>query len=397
MAVNPASNRLRKLAPQDEVSFIPMEAIGEYGGLQLDQSKPIRDLGASYTAFEDGDVIVAKITPCFENGKGALAGNLTNGVALGTTELHVLRPRAGLLPEFLFYVSISREFRGMGEGEMYGAGGQKRVPPEFCKNVLLPLPSLREQEAIASFLKRELAKLDALIEEQRRLTDLLKEKRQAVISHAVTKGLNTNAPMKPSGIEWLGDVPAHWPVLRLKWLCDIQTGSRDTEDAVDDGMYPFFVRSQSVERIDSMSFDCEAIFTAGDGAGVGKVFHHYTGAFDFHQRVYMMNNFRDVSGTYLYHYLRENFFKVALEGGAKSTVDSLRRPVFTSFPVCLPPRDEQDAIVRTVDAAALRMDALTAEARRAINLLQERRAALVSAAVTGQIDVRGLAPQEGAS
>jgi type I restriction enzyme S subunit len=229
---------------------------------------------------------------------------------------------------------------------------------------------------------------------QRRLMELLKEKRQAVISHAVTKGLNPDATMKPSGIEWLGEVPAHWEVRKLKYLCDVQTGDKDTENAVDDGLYPFFVRSQTVERINSMAFDCEAILTAGDGVGVGKVFHYHNGPFDFHQRVYMMNNFHEVSGSYLFHFFRENFYKVALEGGAKSTVDSLRRPVFLNFTVCLPPKEEQSAIVATVDQKSTEFDTLTAEAQRAIDLLQERRTALISAAVTGQIDVRALSPTQ---
>jgi type I restriction enzyme, S subunit len=253
---------------------------------------------------------------------------------------------------------------------------------------LAGFPPLPEQTQIAAFLDRETAKIDALVAEQRRLMALLKEKRQAVISHAVTKGLNPNAPMKPSGIEWLGDVPAHWEVLKLKFLCDVQTGDKDTENAVEEGAYPFFVRSQTVERINSMAFDCEAILTAGDGAGVGKVFHYHNGPFDFHQRVYMMNNFRGVSGPYLFHFFRENFYKVALEGGAKSTVDSLRRPMFMNFTVCVPPKAEQASIVAEVESSVDKFDTLTTEAQRAIDLLQERRTALISAAVTGQIDVR---------
>jgi type I restriction enzyme S subunit len=257
-------------------------------------------------------------------------------------------------------------------------------------NVELPFPPYAEQKSIAAFLNRETAKIDELVAEQQRLMELLKEKRQAAISQAVTKGLNPNATMKSSGIEWLGDVPAHWEVRRLKFICDVQTGDKDTENAVEEGQYPFFVRSQTVERIHSMSFDCEAVLTAGDGVGVGKVFHYYNGPFDFHQRVYMMNNFREVSGPFLFHFLRENFFKVALEGGAKSTVDSLRRPTFMNFPVCVPPKMEQEAIVKTVEQDAIKFDALTAEAQRAIDLLQERRTALISAAVTGQIDVRSI-------
>ncbi|MDZ4259449.1 MAG: restriction endonuclease subunit S [Gemmatimonadales bacterium] len=279
------------------------------------------------------------------------------------------------------------------EENIYGA---KLLNQELLRTAKIALPDVSTQRQIASFLDRETAKIDALVAEQQRLMELLKEKRQAVISHAVTKGLNPDAPMKPSGVEWLGEVPAHWELRRLKFLCDIQTGSKDTENAVEDGEFPFFVRSQTIERINSKSFDCEAIFTAGDGAGVGKVFHHYTGPFDFHQRVYMMNSFRGVKGTFLFHFLRENFFKVALEGGAKSTVDSLRRPVFTNFWVAVPPQDEQIGIVEAVERDAASFDALWRQAERAVAVLEERRSALISAAVTGQIDVRNLANEAAA-
>jgi type I restriction enzyme S subunit len=103
----------------------------------------------------------------------------------------------------------------------------------------------------------------------------------------------------------------------------------------------------------------------------------------------MMNDFRSVTGRFLYHYLRTNFYKVALEGTAKSTVDSLRRPMFTGFPVAVPPSEEQASIVGKIQERAGQFDGLVAQATIAISLLQERRSALISAAVTGQIDVRG--------
>ena len=263
-------------------------------------------------------------------------------------------------------------------------------------NLDLPFPPLPEQLAIAAFLDRETAKIDELVNAQARLIELLKEKRQAVISHAVTKGLNPHAPMKPSGVEWLGDVPELWEVKKMRFLCDVQTGGRDTEHAVVDGEFPFFVRSQVIERINTKSFDGEAVLTAGDGAGVGKVFHHFVGAFDFHQRVYMLSNFKGILGRFVFHYLRENFYKVALQGGAKSTVDSLRRPVFLNFAVCVPPVAEQDTIVASLESQGNRFDSLMAEAERAITLLRERRSALISAAVTGQIDIRNTIPKEAA-
>ena len=387
--LNPSKSEISDLHRGTAVSFLPMESVGDDGVLALDKTKSIAELETGYTYFREGDVTIAKITPCYENGKGALMLGLTNGIGFGTTELIVARPiPSQITGTYLHYLFISPDFRGIGESHMYGAGGQKRVPDAFVRNFATAIPPLAEQTAIAAFLDHETAKIDELVAEQERLIDLLKEKRQAVISHAVTKGLNPDAPMKDSGIEWLGEVPVGWAVLKLKYLCKVQTGDKDTENAVESGQYPFFVRSQTVERINSMAFDCEAVLTAGDGVGVGKVFHYHKGPFDFHQRVYMMHDFQKVSGPFFFHYLRENFFKVALEGGAKSTVDSLRRPMFMNFPVCVPSVSEQSTIVTLIESETAKFDILTTEANRVIDLLKERRTALISAAVTGQIDVR---------
>ncbi|QDS90933.1 Type-1 restriction enzyme EcoKI specificity protein [Rosistilla ulvae] len=188
---------------------------------------------------------------------------------------------------------------------------------------------------------------------------------------------------KDSGVAWLGEIPERWDIRRLKFVSDIQTGDKDTVDAEESGIFPFFVRSQTVERISTKTFDCEAILTAGDGVGVGKVFHYHHGPFDFHQRVYMMNNFRDVDGRFLFHYLKSNFYKVALEGGAKSTVDSIRRPMLTDFPVSFPPcKREQKAISAFLDVETAKIDGLVSEQRRLIELLKEKRQAVISHAVT---------------
>lgn len=268
MSVNPSSPKMRALEPDTEVSFLPMDTVGEYGGLRLSETKIKAEVGAGYTEFQDGDVVIAKITPCFENGKGSLVGNLVNSVAYGTTELHVLRSSRYLNSRFLFYITITHGFRKLGESEMYGAGGQKRVPPEFCKNFQIPLPQIVEQTAIADFLDRETGRIDTLVAKKRKLVELLKEKRGALISRTVTRGLpadaarefglttasvheapanygrgdfnrpqaeaNQFAPtceptptqaFKDSGVEWLGEIPSHWHVMPLFRITSlIQTG-----------------------------------------------------------------------------------------------------------------------------------------------------------------------------
>jgi type I restriction enzyme S subunit len=228
IAVNPRPTELRGFAPEAEVSFVPMKAIGEQGGLDLSRMQPFAEIANGYTYFRDGDVIVAKITPCFENGKGALAIALTNGIAFGTTELHVLRPNSLLHPQFLLYITLSDAFRRLGAAEMYGAGGQKRVPESFVENLRHPLPPIDEQRANVAFLDRETARIDALVAKKEQLIALLQEKRTALITRAVIKGLDPNSSMKDSGVEWLGEIPAHWEVKRLKYVLRPQKGAIKT-------------------------------------------------------------------------------------------------------------------------------------------------------------------------
>jgi type I restriction enzyme S subunit len=187
---------------------------------------------------------------------------------------------------------------------------------------------------------------------------------------------------KDSGVEWLGEIPKDWFVKKLKYICDVQTGTKDTVNAIDNGRYPFFVRSQTVESINSIGADCEAVLTAGDGVGVGKVFHYYDGKFDYHQRVYMMNNFSQVLGRFFYYYLSNNFYKVALEGNAKSTVDSLRLPQFLNFEFSLPDKDIQKKIVLFLDYETAKIDTLIEKQQQLIQLLKEKRQAVISHAVT---------------
>lgn len=194
------------------------------------------------------------------------------------------------------------------------------------------------------------------------------------------------AEYKDSGVEWLGEIPNSWQVKKLKYLCKVTTGNKDTVNAVEDGKYPFFVRSQTVERINSIGADCEAVLTAGDGVGVGKVYHYYKGKFDFHQRVYMLYDFGDVIGRFVYYYLSSNFYKVALEGNAKSTVDSLRLPQFLNFAFSLPTIKEQDWIVDFLDHETTKIDHLIEKQKKLIELLKEKRQAVISHAVTKGLD-----------
>ncbi|MFW5879200.1 MAG: restriction endonuclease subunit S [bacterium] len=191
---------------------------------------------------------------------------------------------------------------------------------------------------------------------------------------------------KDSGIEWMGEIPSHWSLIRMRYLCDIGTGDKDTENAEVDGDFPFFVRSQTIERISTYSYDGEAILTAGDGVGVCKVWHYINGKFDYHQRVYRMSDFRGVNGKFLFYYLRENFITEVIKLSAKSTVDSLRRPMFQDFKIAFGSLAEQTTIANYLDHKTTQIDNLITKKERLIELLQEERTAIINQAVTKGLD-----------
>ena len=183
--LNPVKSELN--IPEDTlVSFIPMEAVNFDKDLTLTEERNLDEVYKGYTYFKNDDVVLAKITPCFENGKSAIAQNLTNGIAFGTTELHVLRPQDSINNHFLYYLIKSDSFMKIGESEMYGAGGQKRVPEEFIKNFLIGLPPYYEQVTIADYLDQETAKIDRLCDTVNQTIGRLKEYRTALITQAVT-------------------------------------------------------------------------------------------------------------------------------------------------------------------------------------------------------------------
>ncbi|HKZ39261.1 MAG TPA: restriction endonuclease subunit S, partial [Chryseolinea sp.] len=170
----------------------------------------------------------------------------------------------------------------------------------------------------------------------------------------------------------------------------ITTGNKDTVDNVKDGVYPFFVRSQTIERINTYTYDGEAVLTAGDGVGVAKVFHYIDGKFDYHQRTYKFADFKYISGKFFFYYMKSNLHKEVLMLSAKSTVDSLRFPMLQNFIFAIPPTEEQSQIVSYIETKTAALDHAIFRTEREIALMQEYRTRLVSDVVTGKIDVRDI-------
>jgi len=258
----------------------------------------------------------------------------------------------------------------------------------------VPIPPFPEQTQIARFLDHETARLDALIEEQQRLIELLKEKRQAVISHAVTKGLDPTVPMKDSGVEWLGEVPAHWDVLPVWMLFQMGRGRVISHDEIAENSGDYPVYSSQTERdgvmgsIDTYDFEGDYLTWTTDGANAGTVFRR-SGKF----------NCTNVCGTLLPK-RKDDDLRYFVDAVGICTAAFIRHDinpklmnnVMASIKVPVPPLMEQTAIAAYVSAFKDKETVLIQEAFTGISLLQERRSALISAAVTGKIDVRGWQP-----
>ena len=269
-------------------------------------------------------------------------------------------------------------------------------------------PPSDEQNSIAVFLGHETGKIDLFIDEQQRLIELLKEKRQAIISHAVTKGLNPDAPMKPSGVKWLGEVPASWKVCLLKRAFrSIEYGISDAVGA--DGSIAILrmgnivngkIDYTDLKYIDSVDRSLllqeeDLLYNRTNSLDqIGKVglFHgDIEGQFSFASYLVRLRTVSDSLPEFFAYLLNtENILGLSRASAFVAIGQCNLNPSrYGRIIVTIPPKAEQSEIVRYLDKATSRIDNLIADASRAIDLLQERRSALISAAVTGRIDVRG--------
>jgi type I restriction enzyme S subunit len=331
-----------------------------------------------------------------------------------STGFAVVRPKEGLTAGFAGYLLAANYFLEQVIARSTGVSYPAINASELV-SILVPVPAPDEQRTIAAVLDRETAKIDALVAEQQRLIDLLKEKRQAVISHAVTKGLNPDARMKTSGLEWLGHVPGHWPIVQVKHLA--APGAKTFTDGdwieapyiADDGVRLIqtgnigigFYKEQGFRYVSDATFDelgCtevkprDVLVCRLDGA-VGRACL----APDLGVRMItsvdnaILKTRADVVPEYVVHLLSSGpwleWIDVLCRVGGGFGLRISRRQL-GELRVPLPPAGEQAAIVKYLASGIVEWDALIAQATRAIALLQERRTALISAAVTGQIDVR---------
>ena len=287
------------------------------------------------------------------------------------------------VPKWLYYFLCSIDLRALNE-----ATGVPSLSRDLLYNISTPTPPPVEQAKIAEVLShvdRAIEQTEALIAKQQRI-------KTGLMQDLLTRGIDEDGKRRSEQTHEfkdspLGRIPVDWDVVTVDQIASITTGDKDTQDADPSAKYRFFVRSQTVENISSYSFDGEAVLTAGDGVGTGKVFHYYSGRFDFHQRVYCIHSFTDdMLGYYFFCYFQTHFMARVAQFSAKGSVDSVRRHMIAKMLVPTPGRDEQVQVANILRSSAKSIDAHTSALRK----LRHLKAGLMRDLLTGDRRVTAL-------
>jgi len=359
----PKSEARGRIAPNALVSFAPMEDLGiDRKFLNATQMKPLASVVGSYTYFAEGDVLLAKITPCFENGKLGIAAGLSNGIGFGSSEFIVFRPCASLHKEYLYYYLSRPDFRREGAARMGGAVGQQRVPKEFIESYPIPLPPLFEQQRIVGILDKA---FEGIATAKANAEKNLQNARDIFESHLY----GVDAKKVP-----LGD------------LVKITTGKLDANAAVEDGQYPFFTCSREICAIDKYAFDCEAVLLAGNNAVGDFNVKHYKGKFNAYQRTYVItvNEQKRVLYRYLYFQMLKSLKKFKEQSVGAGT-KFLKLGMIKDLEVALPNIAEQERLVSNLNSVREETDRLESLYQQKLTALEELKKSLLNKAFNGEL------------
>ncbi|EKA3119242.1 restriction endonuclease subunit S [Vibrio alginolyticus] len=352
------------------------------------------------------------------NGKYALIGRqgaLCGNINLACGKFYASEHAIVVYPNVDFNLTFLSGFlRFMNLGQYSVSAAQPGISVERINGLKIAFPSIDEQNVIGQFLDHETAKIDTLITKQEKLIELLKEKRQAVISHAVTKGLNPDASMKDSGVEWLGEVPEHWAVSKLKWKAQTTSGGTPStskyEVYYEGGDIPWIrttdlnngkllatpvsITAKALEDTACSILPKYSVLLAMYG-GAGSIGKHSLLMFEaaINQAVcgiYPSSSFEPEFLHYFYEFYRP-FWMINAAGTRKDP--NIGQDHIKEAKIALPPKEEQRAIVAYVNKTLDLLNKLNDKAIEAIELAKERKTALISAAVTGKIDVRDWQPK----
>ena len=382
-----------------EVSFVPMESLRN--GIIDYQDIPFKEAKGKYTFFSDGDLLVAKVTPCFENGNIAIANEMKEGIGFGSSEIFVLRMNKKVLNSYMFYITQSRNFQDGACATMCGVGGLKRISPLFMRTYELDIPSISNQQHIVDYLNKKLTKIDERIEVLEKQKDAYMRLKKSIIHQAVTRGLNPDVSLKDSGIEWIGMIPEHWEVKRMKdifltYSTGLTPESKDETNFSEDERYTWVTIGDMDSKVINISNMClsekvvkekspiispkgSLLFSfklsIGKTAFAGKDL--YT-----NEAIVTIPPRKSIDLNYFYYLLP----KVCLENATENIYGAkmLNQKIIANMLFAIPPLSEQQAIANHLDDKCARIDAAIKNIDKQINASKRLKRALINEVITGQ-------------
>ncbi len=393
-----------------DVSFVPMESLRN-GTIDYKTIRTVKAKG-KYTYFGNQDLLIAKVTPCFENGNIAIARNLLNGIGFGSSEIFVLRPNKEVISQYLFYLSQSRDFQDKACATMCGVGGLKRISPLFMRTYEFDMPSIENQQRMVTYLDTKLSEIDHQVSLLTSKRDAYLRLKKSIINHAVTHGLNPNVKMKDSGIEWIGEVPEHWRRMRLKDIAYLYSGltGKSGDDfrcdntnitkpyvpftsilnnfKINSTDFPRVIMSDNETQNQVIVNDLLFLMSSEDYDSIAKsaVVNENLG------EVYL-NSFcrglrftsKDIFANFVNYQIQATNYRDALRFEARGfTRINIKIEKISSMFVCLPPLPEQRAIATYLDDKCAKIDTIVSNLDKQISRYGDLKRSLIDEVITGK-------------
>lgn len=394
---------------------VPCARVADFDRTRLVVKEPlptVRRIPREQRAYKNvrpGDLLLEKSGGGEQTTVGAMVQYLGASEVVCSNFVAVVKCKEGVSARWLCYVNSHLYSLGVNTRSIKQTTGIQNLDSNQYSAEPIAFPAYVEQQAIAAYLDRETTRIDALVAKKTRFIELLREKRQALITHAVTKGLDPNVKMKDSGVEWLGEVPEHWNVCKLSFRYSVELGKMLDEKRISGTSLMYYLRNQDVQwdainadNLPEMDISPDELMRytvrAGDllvceGGDVGRAAiwrgnDNTTGFQKALHRLRPRNTKSDTAEFFFYSLMTAKTRGVFEESDAKATIAHLPAEKFRQYRFVFPPQEEQYEIATFVRAQAVRLDKVLEKTTRSIELLKERRAALITAAVTGQIDLR---------
>ena len=396
------------LTDESKITYTPMECV-KNGGFE-NRSALYGNLSHTLTPFQNGDIAMAKVTPCFENGNIAIMDNLFSGFGLGSSELFIFRPKS-ISTRYFFYWLQNKAFVARACSTMIGTGGLKRISPSFIRNCPVHCPSTDEQTKISDYLDAKCSEIDDLLTSVRSSIEEYKKLKQAVITQAVTKGVHGNREMKDSGVAWIGEIPKEWSVSPMKHFIDILPGYAFSSDdfCIEEGIPLLRGINVGVNEIrwdetvrwnHSISKQLESFFLKendlvvgldrpwiSDGTRVAFISKKDLPCLLL-QRVCRIRTRCNFDIRWIYYWLSGSSFKDSLSTETTGiSVPHISTKQIEQFIVAFPNLLEQTQVCNYLDAKCAEIDGLIAKKEQLVKELESYKKSLIYEVVTGKREV----------